>query len=111
MARHKYGAIPTTVDGIRFASKKEARRYSELLLLQRAGEIEDLQLQPVFVLKCQSKSGELVAIAKYLADFQYVDRRGGLQVVVEDVKGVRTQVYKIKKRWVEAQYGITIKEV
>ena len=51
---HKYNAIPTTVDGIRFASKREARRYLELKLLQKAGHISDLELQPRFRLMSAS---------------------------------------------------------
>ena len=54
--------------------------------------------------------GALVSTAKYIADFRYVDVPSG-ETVVEDVKGVRTQIYKLKKRWVEAQYAIKIVEI
>jgi dsDNA-binding SOS-regulon protein len=64
----KYGAVRTEVDGISFASKKEARRYSELKLLERAGEIADLQLQPRFPLTVNG-----VRVCTYVADFQYRD--------------------------------------
>lgn len=109
MARSKYGAKPTTVDGIRFASKAEARRYSELRMLERAGEIVKLELQPKFPLMHAGKK-----LATYIADFRYVvpgyrpltDRE-----VVEDVKGMKTPVYRLKKKMVEAQYGIEITEV
>ncbi len=106
MRRHKYGAVSTMVDGIRFASKKEAGRYQELKLLKKAGEITGLILQPVFEL--YELHGQRVA--KYIADFAYTDQTTGRRVI-EDVKGVRTPVYKLKKRWVEAQYGITIVEI
>lgn len=114
---HKYNAIPTTVDGIRFASKREARRYLELKLLQKAGQISDLKLQPRFPLMAASTTGtvagalrELPVIGHYVADFAYVDERTG-QRIIEDVKGVKTAMYRWKKKHTEAQYGITITEV
>jgi len=104
MTRSKFGAVRTTVDGITFASKKEAKRYQELRLLERAKEITDLILQPRFPLQIHGKS-----LGSYVGDFQYtVD---GVREVVEDVKGVRTPVYRLKKKIVEAIYGITIQEV
>ena len=102
--RHKYGARPTTVDGIRFASQKEAGRYRELRLLEKAGEIMALELQPSFDLTVRG-----VRIARYVADFQYYRPDG--ELVTEDVKGVRTPVYRLKKKHVEAQYGIRVVEV
>jgi len=119
---HKYHAIPTTVDNIRFDSKKEAQHYQGLKLLQLAGAIRELELQPVFKLYaichgcnggglcevCHSE-GRLF-VAKYVADFRYINQATGEQVT-EDAKGFKTPVYRIKKRWTEAQYGITITEV
>src|SRR3990167_9782276 len=93
--RSKYGAQPTEVDGIRFASKKEAHRYAELKLLEKAGEIRDLELQPRFPLEVQG-----AVIAEYRGDFRYQERsyegtcRGCWRTRVEDVKGVRTPVYR-----------------
>ena len=107
---HKYNAIRTWQSGHWFASKREARRYSELLLLESAGEISDLELQPRFVLSGVSHAGGTEKIATYVADFRYLDTTNG-EVVVEDAKGVRTQVYTLKKRWMQMQYGITIREV
>ena len=107
---HKYNAVRTWNGGHWFASKREARRYSELLLLESAGEITDIELQPAYRLMSPTPDGSLVSTTVYVADFRYVDIPSG-ETVVEDVKGVRTQVYKLKKRWVETQYGITIKEV
>ena len=109
MRGHKYHAIPTSVDGIRFDSRKEARRYQDLKLLVRAGEISDLELQPRFILSSVSHAGGSERIATYVADFQYLDTTNG-EVVVEDVKGMLTPMYRMKKRWVQAQYGITIRE-
>jgi hypothetical protein len=109
MAKHKYGAKPTVVDGIRFASMKEAKRYAELKLLEKAGEIHGLQLQPVFVLRAEDAEKP---IGRYVADFQYNQRcHGGSRRVVEDVKGFKTPLYRWKKKHVELQYGITIREV
>ena len=101
--RAKYGAVPTVVDGVRFASKREAARYRELRLLERAGEIARLELQPRYPL---SVSGE--TIGSYVADFRYV--RAGVEVV-EDVKGVKTPMYRWKKKHLRAEYGVEIEEV
>lgn len=111
-ARTKYGAQPTTVDGIRFDSKREAARYSELKLLEAAGEIRDLELQPRFPLFVASTTGsprELIRIGEYRADFKYREK-GGRGFVVEDCKGFRTALYRWKKRHVEAQYNVIIRE-
>ena len=104
---HKYGAKPTEVDGIRFASMKEAKRYQELKLLERAGEITALGLQPAYDLVAGE---DRTVIGVYRADFIYFDVRRKT-TVVEDVKGFRTPVYRLKKKFVEAQYGITVREV
>lgn len=98
---HKYGAVPTTVDNITFDSKKEARRWCELLLLQKAGEIHELQRQVPFKLIV---NGEL--ITTYVADFVYVERK---QIVTEDSKGYLTPEFKIKRRLMKAVHGIEIR--
>ncbi len=104
-ARGKYNAVKTTVDGVVFDSKHEADRYSELRLLQLAGEIENLELQPAFEIVVNDKR-----ICKYRADFRY--RTVGAKAdTIEDAKGVRTPVYRLKKKLVEAMYGIEIIEV
>jgi len=117
MRRSKYGAVRTTVDGITFASKAEARRYRELKMLEKAGQISDLQLQPKYRLLAASTTGtirgalrELPCVGHYIADFAYYDERIG-QRIIEDVKGVKTALYRWKKKHTEAQYGITITEV
>lgn len=100
--RHKYGAVPTVVDNIRFASKAEAKRYGELKLLERAGKIRDLALQPKFALRAGS-----VEIGHYIGDFMYLDLDTG-NVVVEDCKGFETPMFKWKRKHFEAQMGIKI---
>lgn len=104
-SRHKYGAVAVTVDGHRFPSKAEARRYGELRLLEQAGAIRDLELQPRFPLVV---NGARVAV--YVADFRYAEV-GSRRVIVEDVKGVRTPLYRLKKRLVKVLYGVDVQEV
>jgi hypothetical protein len=116
----KYHAKPTTIDGIRFDSQKEARRYQELKLLERAGEIRNLERQPEFDLNVVQRSDDYnysKKVGVWRGDFRYEERRYTAakrerwDVIVEDVKGFKTPVYRLKKRMVEAQYGIQIREV
>lgn len=101
---HKYGAKAVVIDGIRFPSQRQGNRYAELKLLARAGEIMELELEVDIPFTWDGK-----VIFNYRADFTYFDRR--CHKVVEDVKGVRTEVYKLKKKLIEAQHGIKIVEV
>lgn len=103
MKTPKYRAIPTEVDGIRFSSKKESRRYSELKLMERAGEISGLSLQPKFPIVING-----VKVCNYLADFSYLLADGMRRV--EDVKGFKTPIYNLKKRLVKAVHGVEIFE-
>jgi Protein of unknown function (DUF1064) len=107
---HKYGARATVTQGIRFASKAEARRYEELVLLARAGAIRELERQPAFPIRVTGRDHKVRIVCVYVADFMYRDGTAGI-LTVEDVKGVRTPVYKLKKKLVEAQYGIEITEI
>ena len=100
----KYHNSKTVIDGIRFDSKKEAKRYLELKILEKAGVIKDLRRQVPYVLINKSRYGRAI---KYVADFVYLENG---QLVVEDVKGVRTPVYKLKKRLMAEVYGIEVKE-
>lgn len=100
--KHKYGAKPTVVNGIRFASKKEARRYHELLLMDCAGEIDDLVLQPRFPLEVLG-----VKICTYVGDFSYINPKSPDLIIVEDVKGVQTDVFKLKKKLFDVLYRKT----
>ena len=112
--RHKYGAITTTVDGIRFASKAEAQRYAELRLLEKAGEIRELSCQPRFPLFSPERgSGGPYGrfhVGDYVADFRYRQGPNGV-LVIEDVKGMKTALYRWKKKHFEAQYGLSITEI
>lgn len=94
----KYGNVPTMVAGIRFDSKAEANRYSELCLLQRAGSISDLECQPRYVLG----GGKRPPI--YVADFRYQEEG---RLIVEDVKGgkgTQTAVFKLKAKLFRERY-------
>ena len=102
---NKYGNIKTvTSDGIKHDSIKEANRWCELLLLQRAGIIKDLKRQVKFEL-IPKQEGERAVF--YVADFTYTESG---KKVVEDVKGCRTEVYKLKKKLMLYIHGIRIKE-
>lgn len=120
--RSKYGATRTTVDGVTFHSAKEARRYQELRLLERAGYIRGLKLQPKFPLyvkptdSLRSTHALGIKVCDYIADFEYEESDrgyGGVKwtYVVEDTKGVLTPMYRLKRRMVAAQYNIQIREV
>jgi len=99
---NKYGAKRTIVDGIVFDSKREAARYVALRTLLRAGKISGLQLQPKYDLTVNG-----VKLGKYIADFMYVENGS---VIVEDSKGFKTPVYRLKKKLLKALYGVEIRE-
>lgn len=107
----KYRNRKTTIDGITFDSKAEARRYAELKLLEKVGEIRDLELQPRFrLVDGFKKNGKVFRPIDYIADFKYVDREG--KTIVEDVKGKETEVFKIKQKLFEMKYpGLELKIV
>jgi len=98
----KYRSVKTTIDGIKFDSKKEAKRYQELKILERVGEVKSLELQPRYDLIVNT-----VKIGFYKADFRYIQDE---KEVVEDVKGMKTPIYNLKKKLVKAIYGIEIYE-
>lgn len=100
----KYRSERAELDGRNFASKAEARRYASLNQLQTIGEITNLRCQVPFALVVNG-----VKICDYVADFTYLDKAGAM--VVEDVKGVATPAYKLKKKLMAALYGVDIKEV
>jgi len=99
----KYRNVKTESSGIVFDSKKESKRYEELKLMERAGEIRNLTLQPKYPIIVEG-----IKICVYRADFTYQTKQG--QTVVEDVKGIRTQAYGIKKKLMRAVYSIEILE-
>jgi hypothetical protein len=102
--RHKFGAKRTTVDGIEFDSKAEARRYGELRMLEKRGQLRDLELQVRYDLVVNG-----VKLGFYKADFRYRTPAGA--VVVEDVKGVRTPIFALKAKLMKALHGVTIQEI
>lgn len=87
-----------------FDSVLEAKRYKQLALLEKAGEIKNLQLQVKFELQeAFSKNKKHFRAITYIADFMYFDNRSR-QIVVEDTKGMKTDVFKIKQKLFEYRY-------
>lgn len=101
MAKHKYSAVRTEVDGIKFASKKEAGRYLILKMMEKQGHVSNLRLQVPFEL---NKGGTFSF--KYVCDFVY-EQNG--QTIHEDSKGAITAVFKKKQKLMKKVYGIDIK--
>lgn len=121
--RNKYNAKKCVINGEVFDSKKEAHRWQELKILEKAGEIQNLRRQVKFVLIPAQKDTTVTTKkngtpkltlrvvereCSYIADFVY-DENG--MMVVEDCKGVRTEAYKLKKKMMLFFHGIRIKEV
>ena len=108
----KYKAKKTEVDGIKFDSQKEANRYLDLLALQKVGLIQDLHRQVKFELQpSYKKKGKTIRAITYIADFVYYDTFKG-EKIVEDTKGYRTEIYKLKKKIFEYKYpNLEIKEI
>jgi hypothetical protein len=103
--KSKYGNEKTEVDGIWFQSKREAKRYTELLILLKTGVIGLLERQIPYELN----EGGTHSL-KDIADFRYIVCATG-ETIIEDVKGMRTKVYLKKKRLMKTVYGIEIKEL
>lgn len=121
--KSKYGAKKIEIDGIIFDSKKEGRRYQELKMLQKAGEISNLQRQVKYILIPAQREPDtegprggkikgklLERECSYIADFVYKDVYTG-EWVIEDTKGFRTPEYKIKRKMMLYFHNIRIKEV
>ena len=109
--KSKYRNKKVTVDGIKFDSQKEAEYYCKLKSLKQAGEIKDFGLQPRYELQpAFEKNGKKYRAITYIADFVIVNNDGTTEVV--DVKGVETQVFKIKQKLFEYKYpDLTLKIV
>ncbi len=102
----KYKNVKTFVDGISFDSRKESARYADLKLMQKAGEISDLTLQPKFDIVING-----VKVCSYVADFSYVEN--GVKIV-EDVKSEVTRklpAYRLKKKLMKAVHSIEVREI
>lgn len=109
----KYHSKKVIYDNIKFDSIKEKNRYIQLKLLEKSNKISELELQKKFELqpKYINNNGEHIRSITYKADFFYYDNETK-QYVVEDTKGYRTEVYKLKKKMFEYVYpNLTIKEV
>lgn len=106
----KYKNKKTTIDGITFDSKKEGARYQELKLMEKAGAITCLALQPRYDLLPTVKwNGQTLRKRSYVADFRYIENG---KIVVEDVKGFRTPMYKLKRHiFVFMYHDIDFREI
>lgn len=100
--RSKYGARKTVVDGITFDSMAEATRYGVLKVIQSAGLIRNLRLQVPYEITVNGQK-----VCRYVADFVYEENN---KEVVEDVKGMKTPVYNLKKKLMKAVFGVVIFE-
>ena len=99
---NKYHNKKTQVDMYVFDSIAESRRYKELKLLERAGQIKELELQPHFLLQeAFKKNGKTFRKIEYIADFKYIENG---KVVIEDVKGKETEMFKLKRKIFEHEY-------
>lgn len=118
----KYHNEPTTVAGIKFDSHKEAKRYAELIAMQRTGTIRNLKLQAQYTLQESyiTPDGERIRAIRYVADFAYErpaqpDCTGTVYwlPVVEDVKSsaTKTAQYEIKRKLLRERFGLAITEV
>lgn len=107
---NKFGAIRTVVDGVTFDSKSEARRWQELQLLERAGEIQNLSRQVPYDLRAwATKGAKGDVVGRIVIDFEYYDVRAAAWIV-EDRKGCVTPLWRWKAKHFKAQYGRTILE-
>ena len=108
---NKFNAQKTTLDEIEFHSKKEADYYAELLILQKAGEVTKIELQPAYELVPEQwHEGRKIQPVTYIADFRVTCADG--RVVVVDTKGHKTQLYRVKKKLLLWRYpGIDFLEV
>lgn len=113
-SRRKYRNQPVEIDGERFDSQREARRWRVLQLLAKAGEITELRRQVAFELvpSQHDAAGRAVRPVRYVADFVYRTKaESGDQLVVEDAKGVRTADYAIKSKLMLWRHGINVIEI
>jgi hypothetical protein len=117
----KYHSKKVIINGVRFDSRREARRWNELLLLERAGKITDLKRQVEFELIPAQREPDTIGVrggvkkgkvieqkCSYVADFTYMENG---KLVVEDTKGVRTRDYILKRKMLLYFHGIRIKEI
>ena len=109
--RSKYFSKKVVIDGIKFDSKKEGQFYQELKLLEKEGKIKDLELQKEYELQPSFKiNNKTRRKTIYRADFSYITTEDD-KIHVIDVKGFRTEVYRLKKKMFEYKYGIELEEI
>lgn len=109
--RSKYHSKKVIIDGIKFDSKREGEYYQKLKILEEKGIINSLELQKEYLLQDKFViNGKTRRKITYRADFSYVSTEDGRLHVV-DVKGFRTELYKLKKKLFEYKYGVEIEEV
>ena len=107
--RSKYRNVKTEALGILFDSKREAAEYLRLHARAQIGEIQNLRRQVSYPLMCPVSGTQTnVVVAHYIADFVY-EEHGETRIV--DAKGMRTQIYALKKKWLELQTGAQIVEI
>lgn len=104
----KYNNKRTAVDGFVFDSKREAARYGDLKLLEKMGKIKDLCADKAKLRYKLGVNHQLICV--YVADFRYFDVQSKKEVI-EDVKGMKTAVYKLKKKLLKAITNIEITEI
>ncbi len=110
----KYHNVRVEIDGEKFDSKHEAQIWSMLRMREKAGEISDLSRQFSLDLKCPHNMIPdcSLTVAHYIADFRYLDiKRDEWKYIDAKSKATRTQIYRLKKKWLELQDGIIIEEV
>lgn len=107
---NKYHNTKIIIDGIKFDSKKEGNRYKELKLLEKLGIIDNLRLQVPFELQPSFKyKNKTIRAITYVADFVYFDNEKN-KMIIEDTKGMKTEVYKLKRKMMMYQ-GYEIIEI
>lgn len=111
MQRSKYFSKKVVIDGIKFDSKKEGEYYQKLKLLEKEGKIKNLELQKEYELQPSFKiNNKTRRKTTYRADFSYITTKDD-KIHVVDVKGFRTEVYRLKKKMFEYKYGIELEEI
>lgn len=107
--RVKQDPADRTADGIVFHSQREMNVYLQFASLLRAGTILELERQVPFVIHATDTQGRKIPICKWIADFMITEQGGRKSIY--DAKGMRTEIYKLKKKFVEVEYGFRILEV
>ena len=108
LRRNKYGNKKVQLDGYTFDSKAEAKRYGELRLLEKAKRIFNIQVHPELFVTVNGPKWKPIPVCKVVLDFSYIPTSWDESTVYEDVKGKDNALSRLKRKLVEAQYGITV---